>query len=176
MINYEFLAHLCCFTAILVWNMSIQNKEKEKILYFQFLSNMLYGMSYFLLKIPIAAIMDTLGGLRCFVFFYKTKKHQDISLSWLFIFCILIIILGIINYNGIISLIPILISIFYAISSWSKDATWIRIIFLLAAFLWVYYNIVVGAYVAVLGNILEIISGIVSLYRFNKPKNKPERT
>ena len=173
MINYEFLAHLCCFTAILVWNMSIQNKEKEKILYFQFLSNMLYGMSYFILKLPLAAIMDTLGGLRCFVFFYKTKKHQDISKSWLFIFCILIIVLGFINYSGIISLIPICIAIFYTVSSWAKDAKWIRIVFLLTAFMWVYYNIVVGAYVAVIGNVFEIISGVVSLYRFNKP-NKTE--
>ena len=55
-----------------------------------------------------------------------------------------------------------------------KDAKWLRIVFLLTAFLWLYYNITMGAYVAVGGNILEIISGTISIFRFNKKENRSE--
>lgn len=171
MFNNDFLAHFCCAIAIFIWNLSIQNKKMEKILYFQFLSNMLYGLSYFLLGVPIAAIMDSLGSLRCFLFYYKKKKEQDIPLYWLFIFCLLVIALGIINYNGIISLIPIIITIFYTISSWANETNWLRIIFILAAILWIYYNLTIGAYVAVVGNFFEIISGAISIYRFKKTEH-----
>ena len=173
MINYIFLSHLCCVFAIIVWNASIQNKEKEKILYFQFLSNMLYGMSYFILGAPVAGIMDSLGGLRCFVFYYKTKKGKKISIWWLFLFCSLAIILGVLTYNGIISLIPTIICIFYTVSAWIKDTNCLRIVFILAAFLWIYYNFKVGAFIAIIGNVLEIISGLISIYRFRK-KDKAE--
>ncbi len=176
MSNSVFLGQFCCVLAIVVWTVSIQNKKKENILYFQFLSNMLYGISYFILGITTGAIMDTLGGLRCFVFYCQTRKNKDkqISISWLFIFCIIAIICGIITYDGIISIIPTIICIFYTISSWMKDAKWLRIVFLLTAFLWLYYNITMGAYVAVGGNILEIISGTISIFRFNKKENRSE--
>ena len=190
--NYEILAQICGIVAIIVWNISIQNKKLEKILYFQFLANLLYSMEYFLLGAPIAGFMDFSSGCRCFVFYYKNKKKQPISKKWLFLFITLIIGIGILGYTSPLSLIPVfltffytitsysktsnftriafIITIFYTISSYLKKAKWIRIVVLIAAFIWIYYNYKVGAYVGIIGNIIEIISGVVSIYRFKKIK------
>ena len=168
--NYEILAQICGIAAIIVWNISIQNKKLEKILYFQFLANLLYSMEYFLLGAPIAGFMDFSSGCRCFVFYYKNKKKQPISKKWLFLFITLIIGIGILGYTSPLSLIPVILTFFYTIASYSKTSNFTRIAFLIAAFIWIYYNYKVGAYVGIIGNIIEIISGIVSIYRFRKTK------
>lgn len=170
MVNYEVLSQICGISAIFVWNISIQNKKLEKILYFQFLANLLYSMQYFLLGASIAGFMDFSSSCRCFLFYYKNKKNQPISKKWLFFFITLIIGIGIIGYSGPLSLIPVFLTFFYTIASYSKTSNFTRIAFLVAAFIWIYYNYKVGAYVGIIGNILEIISGIISIYRFGKIK------
>ena len=84
---------------------------------------------------------------------------------------ILVLLLGIITFDNIISIIPITITIFYTLSSWMKDTKWCRIVFLVCAFIWIYYNYKVKAYVSIIGNGMEIISGVISLIRFEKKEN-----
>ena len=171
--NIEILAQFFGIVAIIIWNLSIQNKELKRILFFQFIANLFYSLEYFLLGAGTAGLMDFTSGCRCFVFYYKNKKNKPISKKWLFIFCFLITVLGIIGYNGPISLIPVILTLFYTISSYTKTSNWTRISFLLAAFIWIYYNIQVKAYVGVIGNSIEIISGIISIFRF---RNISEQT
>ncbi len=173
MVNYNFLAQICCIGAILIWNISVQNKKLEKILFFQFLANLLYSSEYFLLGATITGFMDLTSGFRCFVFYFYNKIQKPISKKWLLFFIILIILIGTIGYSGPITLIPVFMTLFYTITSYSKTSNWTRIAFLIAAFIWIYYNLQVGAYVGVAGNILEIISGTISIYRFDK-KEKAE--
>ena len=92
------------------------------------------------------------------------------TILYIIIFVIIVIVLGILTYDGYLSLIPIIITLFYTISSWMKDAKWIRIVFLIAAFIWIYYNYVVGAYICIIGNVFEIISGTLALIRFSNVK------
>ena len=44
----------------------------------------------------------------------------------------------------------------------------VRIFFVIAAFLWIVYNLHVGAVMPLIGNVFEIISGILALIRFKK--------
>ena len=168
MSNYEILAQICCIGAIIVWNISIQNKEIEKILYFQTLANLLYATQYFLLGAAITGYMELVSSFRCFVFYHKQKQGKHIPKMWLFIFVILITAIGITGYSGPISLIPICLTLLYVITSYSKTSNWTRIAFVVAAFIWIYYNFKVHAYVCIFGNALEIISSFISIYRFRK--------
>lgn len=163
-------AQIVCVAAILVWSLSIQNKKIEKILFFQFLANLLYYLEYFLLGATTAVFMNIISAFRCYVFYYKNKHNQPISKTYLFIFMLLVIIIGYFGYTTPISIIPVLLTLLYTICSWLKDATWSRIALLLAAFAWIFYNFHVGAFVGIIGNMIEISSGIISLYRFRKNK------
>lgn len=161
-----FLAQIIGGLAVSVWVLSIQNKERKNILIFQSIANLLYTIEYTLLGAYSAASMNLIGTIRCFIF---SKIDEDKSKKLLIPFIILILILGILTYNGIISLIPIIIYIFYTISSAKTDAKWNRIVILITAFIWIYYNYKVEAYITIVGNIFEIISGLAALIRF---KNK----
>lgn len=158
-----FLAQIIGGLAISLWVVSIQNKERKNILLFQGVANLLYIIEYSLLNAYSAASMNLISTIRCFIF----RKVDEKKLHKLtIIFIGLILILGLLTYNGILSLIPILISIIYTISSSNKNAKYNRIAILIAAFIWIYYNYKVEAYITIVGNIFEIISGILSLIRF----------
>lgn len=165
------IAQIIGFFAIALWVYSVQNKNQSKILFFQFLANLMYGVEYFLLDAFPAVAMNLSSSLRCLLFYNKRKNNEEIPKSWLIFFLLLVLFLGIITFNNIISIIPITITIFYTLSSWMKDTKWCRIVFLVCAFIWIYYNYKVKAYISIVGNVMEIISGIISLIRFRKKEN-----
>lgn len=154
--------------AVLLWVISVQQKKQYKILFLQALANLMYTIQYFLLGVFTAGSMNLVSCGRCFLFYKKRKEKKNIPKIYLIGFILSLVTLGIITYENKLSLIPIIITIFYTISSYMKNSNWLRIIFLVAAFIWVYYNYTVGAYVCIIGNILEIISGSISLIRFRR--------
>ena len=154
--------------AIFFWIISIQEKRQYKIIYLQMFANLFYTIEYLILGVLSAASMNFVSTIRCYLFYRKKKERRKVPEVWLIGFISLLIILGIITYNGYLSLIPIIITIFYTISSYLKKAKWIRIVVLIAAFIWIYYNYMAGAYVVIIGNILEILSGTISLIRYRK--------
>ncbi len=156
--------------AILFWVISVQEKKQYKILFLQAIANLIYTIQYFLLGVFTAGAMNMVSFIRCFLFYERRKNEKNIPKTYLIGFVIILIIFGIITYEDYLSLIPIIITIFYTISSYMKNSKWLRIIFLMAAFIWIYYNYMVGAYICIIGNILEIISGSISIIRFNKEK------
>ena len=156
-----------CF-AVAFWVFSIQNKKQSHILFFQLLANVLYFIQYSFLNVFAAASMNMLSSFRSFVFYYKRKNDKDISKMWLIIFIILTLVLGIIFYQNYLSLIPIIATLLYTVSTWMKDSKWIRLAFIIAALAWIYYNYIVGAYISIVGNVFEIISGITALIKFKK--------
>ena len=171
MIQQTILAQIIGILAISFWAISIQEKEQYKILFLQAISNLMYTIQYFLLGVFTASSMNFISFGRCFLFYRKKKYEKSISKSLFIGFILLLVVFGFITYDGYLSLIPIIITIFYTITSYMESSNFIRVIFLLAAFIWIYYNYSVGAYICIVGNVLEIISGVVSLIRFSNIKN-----
>ncbi len=159
--------------ALIFWAISIQTKEKSKILKLQSLANIFYMGQYFLLHAPSAAFMNLVSTIRGIVFYQKEKQNKPNTKLSLIIFISLIILIAILTCNTPLSLIPIAITIMYTITTYQKNTKIIRITFLMAAFVWIFYNLKVGAYAPLIGNIIEIISGTISILRFDiKRSNK----
>ena len=162
------VANIVGALAIIIWTMSIQNKDKKNILIYQIISNIFYSLQYFLLNAFTAGMTNLLSMFRCLVFYFDEKKHGKISKFSFIIFALIIIIIGIVTYEGPISLIPIVGGLLYMYSIWQSNLNITRYIFIIAAIILTYYNFKVRAFVLVLGNILDIISGIISIIRFRR--------
>ncbi len=154
--------------AIILWVISVQEKKQYKILFLEGLANLAYTISYFLLGAYTPSSMNFVSTIRCFIFSKDRKENKDIPGYYLAFFLILLVVFGFITFRGFLSLIPIIITAFYTISSYLNDSKYLRIVFLVMAFVWIFYNYMVGAYVCIIGNVLEIISGVISLIRFKK--------
>lgn len=162
------IAQIIGVIAFLFFISSIQLKNKSKLLIFQLLANFLYGLSYLLLLAPTASFMSFISVIRCYLFFIYEEKGKKIPIIILIIIIGLILTVEILTFNNYLSLIPISIAISYTISTWQDNLKIVRIVFLVAAFFWIFYNISIGAYTLLIGNAFEIISGILSLIRFKK--------
>ena len=163
-----FIAQIIGIIAILVWSYSVHRKEQYDILWYQAIANLFYTIQYIILNVIAAAAMNFSSVIRCYLFYKKGKNKEDISNFWLVFFIAVVLILGFLTYQNYLSLIPIIITLFYTVSSFVPNTKWFRIIFILAAIVWIFYNLKVKAYICVVGNILEIASGTMALIKYKE--------
>ncbi len=156
-----------CFgvLALVSWIFSVLQTKRFKILKFQNFANMFYATQYILLGAYPAACMNLISMLRGIMFNSFDKKKQEISFKILILFLLVIIAIGFATFQNIYSLIPIIITSLYSYSVWQKNLTVFRIIFVIAASGWFIYNFLVGAYVSLIGNGLELIFGISAIIK-----------
>lgn len=136
----------------------------------QVIANGIYGIEYLLLGAFSAASMNFLSFLRLLVYYFYALLNIKMPKWILFVFITLVLLLGIITYDGLISLLPIIITVLYTYAFWQNNLNVARIIYIVAAIIWIYYNYEVGAYVGIIGNALEIITGLISLIKYRGGK------
>ena len=162
------LAQVIGGIGILIWIVSIQRKNKSDILIYQGIANIFIAIQYFILGVYTPALIDVSTSARSFIFSGYSKKDKSIPIIWLFIFLLITIFFGIVSWSGFLALIPIINTGMYVISTWLKDTKWLRIFYVVAALFFIYYNFSVGAYIMLVGNSFEVISGIYSIIKYNK--------
>ena len=164
------LAQVLALFAILFWVISILLKNKKNILLMQVIANGIYGIEYLLLGAFSAASMNFLSFLRLLVYYFYALLNIKMPKWILFVFIALVLLFGIITYDGLISLLPIIITVLYTYVFWQNNLNVARIIYIVAAIIWIYYNYEVGAYVGIIGNALEITTGLISLIKYRGGK------
>lgn len=164
------LAQILASFAILFWVISILLKNKKNILLMQVIANGIYGIEYLLLGAFSAASMNFLSFLRLLVYYFYTSLNIKMPKWILFVFIALVLLFGIITYDGLISLLPIIITVLYTYAFWQNNLNVARIIYIVAAIIWIYYNYEVGAYVGIIGNALEITTELISLIKYRGGK------
>lgn len=158
--------------AILIISFSVQCRKKKNMMLLQMVAYCLYSVQYAVLNAFSGCFMDLIAALRCILFFKYDKNKQKIP-AFLTVFVILaILIAGSYTYNGYLSIIPIIISIAYTVGASFKNPRIYKLIFGIAALFWLYYNIMTGAYVCIIGNTLEIFSTSIAFYNESKTKKR----
>ena len=146
------------------------NTKKKNYLFSQIICNIFFAIQYFILNAMTAVINAFIAIIRSFVFYFYTKKNKKIPIKVLIIFEICIILLIIITCRSFIALLPLLIAVIYTYGTWQKNLKVTYFIGSIVATIWIIYNFYVGAYVAGIGSIFELISSINGIYRVSKKK------
>lgn len=161
------LAQIFGIFGIITLFLSVQFNSKKQILRFQTAANLFYAIQYLLLNAITASLMSFVSVFRCIVFFIFEKKNKKVPIYILVVFLALIIILAkFLNY-GIMGFLPVVCTLLYTIGIWQRNLNVFRIITLITACIWVGYNVFVGAYPSLIGNVFEILTALIAIYRFN---------
>lgn len=167
-----YLGQLFGFIAIIFIVISIQKNNKSKILTYQILSNICFGLQYICLNAYTAAISCIIGILRG-ALFKKFCTNKEKNPVWVLLFIIFLsLINGIFTFKDIFSIVAILSPIIYGYGLWQNNLKIFRIIALLNPVLWIIYNIHVNAYVGIICSIFEMISAIIAIYKYDIKKIK----
>lgn len=164
------LAQICGLIALLMTIINIQLKSKEKIVMLNVWANIAVTIQYFLLGAHTGAVISILNAIRDVVYFLFKKKSLKPSILVLLIFEIVAIISGIISWQDIWSVIPIVVTIIYTYGLWQDDIKILRITTVIIGYGWTIYDIVVKAYVAALQVIAQGTSALIALAINNKNK------
>ncbi len=166
------VAQIFAFIAFVAYTISLQFRKRSKVLKTQIFANAFYALEYLMLD-AYAGVNNSLFGItRSLIFYVCNKKKRKCPPYVAAIFLTLVVIFGFVTYNGLVSTLPVIISIIFFLALYTEDMRLYRIVAAIASILWIIYNIVVKAYVGVLDSTIELISALISIYRFDIKKSK----
>ena len=161
-------AQICGIIALILTVISVQFKTKEKIIMCFVFANLVASIQFFLLNAITGAVISIINTIRCMVFYYYKKKGKKPSLAILLLFEIVAIVSGIISWQNIWSIIPIVATVLYTYGLWQDDVKIIRITTAIVGLGWAIYDIIVMAYIGAIQESSQFVSAIIALIRKNK--------
>lgn len=171
--NYNltfFIAQALGIISIILNIVLVQFKTKEKILIGMIISNLVAAMQFFLLNAITGGIISLINVIRCIVFYMFKKENKKPSILVLLIFEIIVFVSGIISWQNIWSILPIIATATYTYGIWQDDVLKIKYISAIIGFEWSIYDIIVRAYVGCVQGIIQVTSAIIAIIRYKKVK------
>ena len=150
--------------------LSYFRKDKKKILFMQIIAYIFFIVHYYMLSGLTGSICNIVG-LFAMVIIYLFDKYKIKKKSLLiFITIPLLAVILIYTYENIYSIFPIIASTIVIISFLTDNEGLIRGIGVVAAICWLIYAIVYKSYVAIVFEIITLISVFVAFIKNNKAK------
>ncbi len=162
------IAFVIGLLAVAFFVLSYLQKKRGVILAFNLTSRVLYVAQYLLLGAFEGAVLDVLGAASGAVaqsderdFIKKNKKLIFVGIN------AVIIVAGVLLYQNIFSLFPLVGILLQTDALWLKKEKYIRIVSMLGCPFWFTYNFVSGAYGSCIGDVLSFAALGVSLVRYD---------
>ena len=158
--EYIIIGNIFGIIGLIYSAVAYHKKEKKDILKLLIISNSLSLIQYMFLQAYTGCITIIISIIRNIIALKKKNKNENIILA---IFIILYIVMGIITYNSIFSILPIIASIMYVIGIWNGNENIIRKTGLINMYLWLIYSISTFAVAGAIQNIILIISTHIAI-------------
>ena len=165
----DIIAQVVGIIGIVLSVLSFQFKERKHIMLAQALASFMFMLQFVMLGAIIAAVLDFISFLRTMIFANNAKTWAR-SKVWLYGFILVMIISGILTWNDMWSILPLIGSILSTIALWMKKERNIRLISLAVGPCWFVYNMIVGAYTGALNEVIAMTSIIIGLIRYDSKK------
>ncbi|MBQ9792042.1 MAG: YgjV family protein [Clostridia bacterium] len=162
---YFFIAQIFGFIGLILLVVSYQVKLRRKLITLQICANLFYGVQYLLLGATSGLMIMAVATLRCFVFNLYVIKEKDVPLFQLIIFLILPVTLAPLIVTDVVTALPILVACIFTYALWQKNMYVTYVCAIIVCVIWSIYMFVVGAYISIIANVIEIIGSIVGIIR-----------
>ena len=144
-----------------------RSNNKKKIFTCNGIYNFFSGLQYLFLNAITGAICSFLAIIRN-VFLYKFGKK--VPLWGLIVYLLIVFGLNLLAYDGIITLLPILLILFYSLALYSGDVMLIKYSVIITCLLEIIYDLYYKAYVGIAVSILDIVLVTISIYKLKYKK------
>ena len=162
------LAQVVSLLAAGVNAIAVQQKTKVQIMLGYVVAAVLFTVSFALLGAYVGAVACLIIGIQTAISYFFEKKGVHRLPTWLIgVFLVTSLGAGVVTYQGLIDILPILGSMLYV---WLLAATKeknIRRLSALSISLWVIYDFSVAAYVMAVTDLIFLISTIVAIFRYD---------
>lgn len=168
----ETIGQIIGFIAMAIIVASYQQKSHKNILTFQMISGLLFTVHYLLLGAYTGAVMNLLGAFRSLVYSNRGKKWSS-SIAWPIGFSIAFLISGIMTWDNIFSVFPLIAMLMSSVVLWIEQPKINRMLSLPTSGCWLIYNIKTLSYPGIITEIFVLSSIVIGIIRLDiKKKNK----
>lgn len=150
---------------------SYQQKSHKNILTFQMVSGLLFTVHYLLLGAYTGAVMNLLGAFRSLVYSNRGKKWSS-SIIWPVCFSIAFLISGILTWDNIFSVFPLIAMLMSSVVLWVEKPKINRMLSLPTSTCWLIYNIKTLSYPGITTEIFVLTSIIIGILRLDIKRKK----
>ena len=146
--------------------LSYQMPRKRQIVLLQIVSISIFTLHYFLLGGYTGAIMNLIALSKTVLYYFENKPwFKNVLFS--VIYTVIIVITGIITWQGYQSVFPITAMLVHTFAYNIKKEKWFRIFMFPTSPLWMVYAILTGSIPAIIGEILTTTSMISAIIRYD---------
>jgi len=145
--------------------LSYFKQKKSNILFMQIIAYVMFTIHYYLLNGTTGAICNLIGLFSLIIIYIFERynlKHKNIMV---FITIILLIIINLFTFQNIYSIFPMVASVVVIFSFLIDDEELIRKVGIIAAVCWLIYAIVYKSYIAIVFEVLTLISVCVAFFK-----------
>ena len=150
--------------------LSICIKDRKKSLGVQSLNCLFEAMYSFTINAFTGAFLSIINFIRTFIFMQNVKIKRNIYVFILIMFESIIVLNCIYTWNGIISLLPTIGSIIRTYCLWQSNMKLVRISGITTGILYGLYYSYYQSWFIVAGDIILLITSIISIYKYDIKK------
>lgn len=151
--------------------LSFQQKERKYYLLCQIVTLMMFIIQLLMLGGYTGAVVNTISLIRAIVFACSEKKWAS-SPALPFIFALALTVAGILTWQNIWSILPIIAALLSTAAQWMKKTKHSRIISLFVSPCWLTYDLIHGSFSGILNEILALTSIIIGIIRHDINKKE----
>lgn len=163
----NWLAQLFGLIASFCTIMSSQRKYKEEILLLLLLGECFFALNFLFLGAYPGFLMSLIGIIIITISYLYSHHNKNVPIILIVVIIMLSTLSGVFYYQKISDILPIICAILCAILTIQNKEKNIRRLSIVIAFLWILYDINVGAYVGMISDILYIISSLTAIIRYD---------
>ena len=161
------LAFVIGLAAVAVFLLSYLQKKRKHIIALNVLSRGLYILQYILLSAFEGAVLDVTGILASVLAQKKDRPFIRKHMKLFFLGVNAVIIAGgLLVYQNLYSLLPIIGVLLHTSAFWLDDEKLIRRVSFLGSPFWFVYNFASGAYGSCIGDALSMVSIMIAMIRY----------
>ncbi len=169
-------AHIIGILGILATVIGFQFKKHSWVIGFRTANELLFALNYLLLGGYTGFALNIVSSCRNIIFAEYVKRNKS-TVVWRIVFCVFFTVATFFTWGGFGSIFFLAGKITTTYAYGSKNMTLLRILSIITGILWIFYNLTIGAYEAIVLDAFTIATVIVAIARFDIAplfKNKKE--
>lgn len=170
-INYV-ISQLFVIFAVLSFGFSYLTKDKKKIMILVTMTSLFYGGEYLFLGAFAGVGVNIISIIRNIWFYINASKNKKNSVWVLGILSLALVILGIITYENIFSIIPIVATVLFTYSVWQDNNKVYRYMSVPMSIMWIVYNIICNSILGLIAESVMIVFEIIGIIKLYKKDDK----
>lgn len=164
------LGNIMMGISILLNVITMQQKEKKRILIGLILVNIASIICYILLKSYSAVLVCVVAVIQTFIKYKFDQKDKKIPIYIQFIFIVVSIVGGLFTSQNLLDVIPIICLVLYTLSILQSKEKNIRLFTVANILGWMIYDFYAKAYVGILFSLFTLTSTIIAIIRYDIKK------